>query len=164
MNCPLETPETADLLLAYCSRRLSPESTATLEKHLALCPSCRSFAEGQGAVWSALDSWEAAPVSADFDARLYRRIGHDLTWRDRLLRPFRPLLAYHGLPAAAAACLVLMAGLLLEHSGKPAGTPVPPDTATVEVQPEKLEQALDVMDVLSEFDRKSRPENAGSKL
>jgi anti-sigma factor RsiW len=164
MNCPLETPETADLLLAYCSRKLSPESTSILEKHLELCPSCRSFAEGQRAVWNALDSWDAAPVSADFDSRLYRRIETEVTWRERLARTFRPLLAYHGLPAAAAACLVLMAGLLLEHSGKPAGTPVQPDTAAVEVQPEKVEQALDVMEVLSEFNRKSRPENAGSKL
>lgn len=164
MNCPLETPETAELLLAYCSRKLDAESAALLEKHLEWCPSCRSFAEGQRAVWSALDSWDAAPVSADFDARLYRRIENEVTWRERLVRALRPLTAYHGIPAAAAACLVLMAGLLLEHSGKPAAPPVQPDAAAVELQPEKVEQALDVMDVLSEFNRKSRAETAGSKL
>ena len=44
MTCPMETPETAELLLDYCARKLNPESTAILERHFAICPSCRSFA------------------------------------------------------------------------------------------------------------------------
>jgi len=66
--------------------------------------------------------------------------------------------------AAAAACIVLIAGVLVERAGKPDPVPVPPETALVEVQAEQLEKALDAMDVLSEFNRKARPENPESKL
>ena len=74
MKCPMETRENAQLLLDYCTRKLEPESAAALERHIAVCGACRKFASGQRAVWQALDAWEAAPVSADFDSRLYRRI------------------------------------------------------------------------------------------
>ena len=74
MNCPLETRDNAQLLLDYCTRKLEPESVAILERHIALCGACREFANSQRAVWDALDAWEAAPVSPDFDSRLYRRI------------------------------------------------------------------------------------------
>jgi len=165
MNCPLEAPETAELLLDYCARTLKPESTAVLERHLELCPACRRFAEDQRAVWSALDSWDAPPVSADFDRRLYSRIEEDVPWRERLLRGVRPLFVYHGLPAAAAAGMVLLAGvLLMESPGKPVRAPVMPEAARVEVQPEQVEKALDTMEVLSEFNRKVRPEKAQSNL
>ncbi len=164
MNCPLETPETARLLVDYTSRKLGPEETALLERHLDLCPACRRFADAQSTVWSALDTWEAAPVSADFDRRLYRRIESENSWTDRLRSAFRPLLAYRGVPAAAAACLVLLAGVLLEHPGKPQPAPVPPDVVMVDVQPEQVEKALDALDVLSEFNRKVRTDNPESKL
>ena len=74
MKCPIEIHENAELLLAYCARKLDPETQTILERHLAVCPACRDFKAGQEAVWQALDSWEAVPVSADFDRRLYRRI------------------------------------------------------------------------------------------
>ena len=73
MNCPLETRENAQLLLDYGTRKLEPETVAALERHIAICGACREFVSGQRAVWQALDAWEAAPVSADFDSRLYRR-------------------------------------------------------------------------------------------
>jgi anti-sigma factor RsiW len=164
MNCPLETPETANLLLDYCSRKLSPENTAIFERHVEMCPACRRFAEGQRAVWSALDSWEAAPVSPDFDARLYSRLETGPTWRERVFGPLRSMSAYRGRLAAAAACLLLLVGVLLERPGKPVAVPAPPETALMDVQPEQVESALDAMDVLSEFSRKARPENPESKL
>jgi hypothetical protein len=165
MNCPLETQETADLLLEYCARNMSPENTAILERHITVCPACRNFAHGQRAVWEALDSWEATPVSPDFDRRLYARIENDHSWRDRVWRIFRPLFAYRGIPAAATACLLLTAGILIDRSGSPVKTsPVTPETAVIDVQPEQVETALDAMDVLSEFNRKANPENSQSKL
>ena len=166
MNCPLETPETADLLLEYCTRSLNAERTAILERHIALCPACRRFADDQRAVWEALDSWEAAPVSADFDRRLYTRIENDQSWRERMWRAVRPLFAYRGIPAAATACLLLTAGVvMLDRSGDPVQPPpVKPETAVVDVQAEQVETALDAMDVLSEFNRKANPENPPSKL
>ena len=87
MNCPLETRDNAQLLLDYCTRKLEPESVAILERHMALCSACREFAGRQRAVWDALDSWEAAPVSPDFDSRLYRRIEDRVPWWEILRRP-----------------------------------------------------------------------------
>jgi anti-sigma factor RsiW len=166
MTCPLESPETADLLLEYCSRTLAPDATAVLERHMAICPSCREFAENQQAVWNALDAWEAPPVSDGFDRRLYERIESEpaLSWRERAAGFLRPLFAYRGIPAAVAACLVLTAGLLLDRSVPSVPTP-PPETAVVgDVQPEQVEKALDTMDALSEFNRKVRAESPDSKL
>ena len=74
MNCPIENRESAEILLAYCARKLDAGSSAILEEHIKICPACREFAEGQQSVWKALDAWEAAPVSPDFDRRLYARI------------------------------------------------------------------------------------------
>src|SRR5689334_10903068 len=158
MNCPLETPESAELLLDYCSRKLSAETAGLFERHMEMCPACRRFAEEQRAVWSALDTWEVQPVSADFDRNLYQRIEKSRSWRDSLSRWLRPVMAYHGVPAAVAACLVLAAGIMIQQSN----TPVPPTTPdvanAVDVQPEQVESALDAMDVLSEFNRKARTE------
>jgi hypothetical protein len=164
MNCPLETPETANLLLDYCARKLSPENCAIFERHVELCPACRQFAASQRAVWSALDSWEASPVSEDFDDRLFHRIENPATWRDRVFGMFRPMFAYQGVVAAAAACVVLLVGVLVERSGKPVPVLTPAETALMDVQPDQVEKALDAMDVLSEFNRKARPENPESKL
>ena len=164
MNCPLETPETANLLLEYCARKLNAESTATIERHVEVCPACRQFADGQRAVWSALDSWDAGPVSADFDSRLYQRIEEsNATWRDRLRAALRPLSAHRGMLAAGAACVVLLVGVLLQRPGASVPVPTSPE-AVVDVQAEQLEKALDAMDVLSEFNRKARPEKPESKL
>ena len=127
MNCPLETRENAQLLLDYCTRKLEPESVAVLERHIAICDACREFARGQRAVWQALDAWEAAPVSLDFDRRLYHRIEAHVPWWSLLLRPFRPpfnsVALRRSLHAAAMACLLVVAGIVLE---RPAISPVPP--------------------------------------
>ena len=163
MNCPIETQESAGLLLDYCSRKLDPETTAVLERHIASCPACSEFARGQNAVWQALDAWEALPVSSDFDRRLYRRIEEQAPWWDRVLRPFRPVLVRQGLPVAAAACLVVMAGILLD---RPAGVPRisgEPDAAQFEaVQPDQVEHALEDMEMLHELHALVREDTAQS--
>lgn len=163
MNCPLDIPENAQVLLDYCTRKLDAGRTAALERHMEICPACREFAAGQRATWEALDRWEAAPVSQDFDRRLYRRIEREVSWWDLMVRPFRPLLLRRGLPIAAAACLLVMAGVLIE---RPAGSPAPaPDMAQVEsVQPEQVEQTLDAMEMLSEFSHHVRSDGQESKL
>ena len=89
MNCPMESREHAQWLLDYRAGKLEPELAARLEEHIATCGACREFARGQRAVWEALDSWEAAPVSTDFDRRLYQRIEAQVSWWDLLIRPFR---------------------------------------------------------------------------
>jgi anti-sigma factor RsiW len=164
MKCPIETEENAELLLAYCTRKLDAESAAVLERHIAICPACREFADGQKALWEALDAWEAAPVSADFDRRLYRRIDEEVPWWSRLLRPVRPMLVRQGLPVAAAAFVVVMAGALLQG---PAGAPPAAKTESAQlesVQPEQVERALDAMQMLSEFNHQVRAAGAESPM
>jgi hypothetical protein len=164
MNCPLETRENAQLLLDYCTRKLEPESVAALERHIAICGDCREFARCQRAVWQALDTWEVAPVSTDFDNRLYRRIETEVSWWDLLLRPFRPVTLRRSLPATAMACLLVMAGVILE---RPTVSPAPPtgDATQVDsVQPEQVEHALDAMEILNEFSQRVRTDTPHSKL
>src|SRR5437764_13150079 len=103
MKCPIETRENAELLLAYGSGKQNAEGTTRLEDHLRTCAACREFCAAQKTVSEALDTWEAPPVSVDFDRRLYQRIQTEVSWWDLLMRPFRPLLVRQGLPIAATA-------------------------------------------------------------
>ena len=153
MRCPIEAQENAEVLLAYCARPLDRETAAVLDRHMASCPACQQFQKGQQAVWDALDTWEAIPVSADFDRRLYRRIEEEVNaslW-SRLMRPLRPALLSRGVPLAAAACLLVIAGVILERPARVA----PPDSseaARVEaIQADQVERALDDLDVLRQF-------------
>ena len=128
------------------------------------CPSCREFAAGQRAVSEALDTWEAPPVSLDFDRRLYRRIQQEVSWWDLLMRPFRPLLFRQGLPIAATAGLVLVAGLMFQH---PSNVPQSPASQSAQVEampPEQVEHALDEMEMIREFNRLVRPDTAEPKM
>jgi len=165
MNCPIENQESAEILLAYCSRKLNPASAAILEEHIQICPACRDFARGQRAVWEALDAWEAAPVSADFDRRLYARIATEVSLWDRLLRPIRPLLTLQGLPVAAAALVVITAGLLLD---RPAGPVRPNDAETSAaleaVTPDQAEPILQEMEMMQELNRLAQPQSPDSKI
>jgi len=149
MKCPLETGS-AEKLLAYGARKLDAESAVLLEQHIASCPACGELARGQRQVWEALEAWEPRPVSADFNRRLYLRIEQRASWRGLLARPFRPFLAHHGLPVAAAACLMIVAGFLLD---RPAAPPEPgPASAQVEsLRPEQVERVVDDMDMLTRF-------------
>jgi anti-sigma factor RsiW len=159
MKCPMESHENAELLLAYCARRLDPETQTVLERHMTVCPACREFQAGQQAVWNALDAWEAMPVAADFNRRLYRRIAEEearASWWSRLTRPFQPMFAgalvSRGVPAAAAICLLVLAGVVLE---RPATVAVPDEVtadARIEsIQPDQVERTLDDMEMLRQL-------------
>ena len=150
MNCPLQTRDNAEQLLAYCSRKLDPQTNEIVERHIAICPACREFAEQQRTVWQALDSWEAAPVSQDFNRRLYARIENDVPWWQTLLRPLT--LRWNVAASVAGVFVVLTAGLLLNRPTAQIPT-APESVAQVQsVQPEQVEQARDAMDMLAEFD------------
>lgn len=162
MHCPLETHEGSALLLAYSSGRLEQESTVRLQRHVEGCSGCRQFVESQSAIWRALDSWEAPPVSADFDRRLYQRIEQQVSWWDMLIRPFRPVLQSRSLPIAAAAGVLIVAGVLLDRP-----VVVPPDpprqSAQVEaLQPDQVQHAVDEVEMLNQFNHLMRSEPADS--
>ena len=160
----MECGENADLLLKFAAGRLDAEARAHLERHMEVCPACCEFAGGQRAVWEALDAWESAPVSPDFDRHLYRRIEREVSWWDRVLRPFRPALIRRGLPIAAAAGLALMAGIVVDRSivVRPA-----PEKSSIQVEslrPDQVESAVEDMEMLQEINGLVRPDSAESTM
>jgi anti-sigma factor RsiW len=146
----METREISEVLLAYCGRRLDPGTATALERHLESCPACREAYAGQRTVWKALDAWEAVPVPEDFDRRLYRRIDEEERrswWR----RPLGLVLVHRGLPVMAAACLLVVAGALLDHSRTPA--PFSGDVRAEAVQADQVERTLEDMELLQGFNQ-----------
>ena len=154
MKCPLESKHSVDLL-EFSSHKLDAPRTAFLEEHLKSCSACREFVAGQRAIWQALDAWEAPEIPSDFDRRLFRRLEQKAGWGDRWLPVLRTLLVRQGLPIAAAACLILVAGLVSE---RPAPSPHPPVAAVDNLQPEQVEHVLDDMQMLSDFTKTTRAE------
>jgi anti-sigma factor RsiW len=150
------------LLVAYAAGELDRQTCAVLQEHLAACHACQLLAADQAAVWAALDSWEAPPVSADFDQRLYRRIRNEVegSWWERLRLPFRPMPARRLFPLATAACVLLIAGIVLERPGNV--VPAQPPGETVRV--DQVERTLDDLDLLSQFGVPSQPETAHSEM
>ena len=151
MRCPIETQDNAEVLLSYSARRLNPQSTAILEAHMEVCPQCREFRDGQRALWEALDQWEARPISADFNRRLYRKIEEQdqLGWWERIFGSGRPMFLRPALPLAATAFLVLVAGLfMIDNTGRI----VTPAVETPQVREvEQVERTLEDMEMLRQF-------------
>lgn len=164
MRCPSENRDHAEVMLAHTAQKLDAERAAVLEQHIANCPSCREYAAAQFAVWEALEAWDAPEVSTDFDRRLYQRIEKEVSWFDLLIRPFRPLFAARFAPVAAAACLVIAAGVLLQH---PDGSPmtVTPTSAQVEALPaDEAANALQEMQLMQEFSSVVRTDSAEPRM
>jgi len=157
--------EYAETLMEFVAGRLDAEAKARVERHLESCSACRELADGQQAVWENLDAWEAPPVSADFDRRLYARIERDVSWWDRALRPFRPSMLRWGLPLAAAAGLVVMAGVILVD--RSAGVRSAPQKASIQLEtlrPDQAEGALEDLEMLQAINGVVRPDPAASKM
>jgi hypothetical protein len=155
MRCPIETQDNAELLLSYSARRLNPENTAILEAHMEVCPQCREFRDSQRALWEALDQWEARPISADFNRRLYRKIEEQdqLGWWDRIFGAGRPMFLRPALPLAATACLVLVAGLMIDPGRIVTTAGETPQVREVE----QVERTLEDMEMLRQFNLVSAP-------
>jgi len=166
MNCPLESGENAGHLLDYAAGKLNTDARAQMERHIEACPACREFAGAQQAVWQALEQWDPAEVSLDFDRRLYARIEQDVSpwarWWGGLLRPLNPLFR-RSVPIAAAAGVVIMAGLLMNHPSAVPAAPAPQSAQVEALQPEQVESALDDMEMLREFNH-LLPDNAGPRM
>ncbi len=158
MNCPIEDPESAGLLLDYCRRKLAPDTTAFLERHMASCARCRAFRDGQVALWRSLDAWESLPVSDGFDRRLYGRLhgpadGNSLErlrvhWWSRLFDA--PLSAFAFMrPAAplALACVMILAGFLVNDRADGPVQVAPGDAVEVE----QVETVLEDLDMLRQL-------------
>ncbi len=153
MNCPTKTNEDAEILLDYCAQTLSPLQTAEFEIHLKQCGDCSRLVEAQKEVWGALDAWTPAPVSVNFDARLYARIAEEQAapaWQLWLRRIFQPALPYSLWKSAiplTAACALLTVGLYVRTAETTHA--VKPQLRAEQVDIEKVEQTLEDFDILT---------------
>jgi hypothetical protein len=161
MKCPLET--NTETLVAYSSRALNGSDTELLEAHLQSCSACREFVSGQRAVWEALDGWEAPPVAADFDRRLYARMEREVSWWQRMRGRMGLLLVYRALPVTAVAALVVV-GVLLERPSPPRVPPQPVTAQGEGLQPDQVVRALDEMEVLDQFNHLMKPKSSTPRM
>lgn len=158
MNCPLQTKEGAEILLDYCSQRMDPDYVAEFQSHVAVCSDCRQVVEAQEAVWKALDSYEALPVSNDFDRKLWARIEAEeqQSWLKRSWVRFVEgpaigwsnfLFAWKPMAVAATACAAVAAVMIVATP-----RPVDPQPADANHQIiQHVESALDEIDVLNQI-------------
>lgn len=156
MNCPLKTEENSALLLDYPAGRLTPDEVAAIEKHIAICPDCAALHREQTAVWNALDGWEPAPVSLDFNRRLWQRIdtANAAPWYRQLAGSLRFGNWKPAVPLAAAV-LMVAAGFMLDHPGsRTAAQPTPAAAAVSVSDANQVEQTLDDIQLLRQFDSK----------
>ena len=123
------------------------------EIHLKQCADCSRLVEAQKEVWGALDAWTPAPVSVNFDARLYARIAEEQAapaWQNWLRRIFQPPLPYPLWKSAVpliAACALLAVGLSVRTPD--AIHAVQPQLRADKVDIEQVEQALEDFDILT---------------
>jgi anti-sigma factor RsiW len=157
----MEARQPSELLLEYAAGRLEPQAAAALQAHLESCARCREFTGNQQVVWQALEAWEAEPVSMDFDRRLFARIERaPASWWARLTGQ----VMHHTVPVAAAAGVMILAGLTLV---RPSVTPVPPPRESAQVEtlgPEQVQTALDDMQMLRDFNHLVRADAAEPRM
>jgi anti-sigma factor RsiW len=157
----MESGENAGILLDHAAGKLNAGERAELDLHIETCSACREFAGGQQAVWQALEDWDPAEVSLDFNRRLQARIEQDVPWWKRWILPLNPLFR-HALPIAAAAGVMIMAGLVMNRPAVVAPAPAE-KTAQVELQPDQVEDALADMEMLHQFNQLV-PDGAAPKM
>jgi anti-sigma factor RsiW len=172
MSCSMSNEERAGKLLAYCAGELGNDAAAEYALHLKSCPECARACSAQTSVWQAMDSWQAVPVSPEFDRRLFARIEAEKAapwWQRELNRVntaigdfLRPVLAQPAFPLSAAA-LVIAAGFVLDHPAKihPPATVTTVHSTGLEV--EKVEASLDDMEMLRQFDTVSDEKESTAK-
>jgi hypothetical protein len=151
-------------LLAYTSQTLDREQAAAFAEHAAACPACRAFTAAQDTVCEALEAWEAPPVSADFDRRLYQRVEKEVSWWDLVLRPFRPVMGSRALPIAAAAGLMIAMGLWIERPASAPALSVPASAQMEALPPDQAQHALEEMDMMQEFSQLVRSDSSDPRI
>jgi anti-sigma factor RsiW len=161
MNCPLQKPESADILLDYAAGRLDAVRATGIERHMETCSRCAAFRMEQAAVWDALDAWHPAPVSMDFNRRLWHRIdAAKVTWYRALAGSLRHASWKPAIPLAAAVVIVAT-GFLLDH---PVAKVSPAPGVSVSVtEADQVEQTLEDIQLLHQLDVATAPNSATSK-
>lgn len=156
-NCPVQSTEGAGLLLEFLDRRLSPDLSAQLERHVAVCADCSRVVEAQRSVWAALDNWEPEEASDDFDRRLFARLEQEDRRSNGLLagvaaamvRMFPAIPLSRAVPVAAM-CALLMGGFLYKQpSVVDTSDKVVAEMVAVDV--EQVENTLADLDMLQQL-------------
>ena len=155
MNCPSRTEENREILLDYAAGRLNEARTALFLDHMASCAECTEFAGKQTVLWDALDAWQAEPVSLDFNRRLWQRIdaAERAPWYKQLAGSLR-FAAWKPVIPLAAAALLITAGFLYDHPGR-SGNPAADSAAVRMTDVEQVEQTLDDIQLLHQFDTRN---------
>jgi hypothetical protein len=117
------------------------------------CARCAAFRLGQTDLWRALDAWAPAPVSANFNRRLWQRIDeiNHAPWHRRLADALR-LRAWKPLFPLAAAAIVITAGYIMDHP-----RPAQESTGVSVSEADQVERGLEDMQLLRQFEAASRP-------
>lgn len=168
MQCPLQSADSSAVLLDYCSQKSSPATTLLVKEHIGECSRCLAFVEAQASVWTALDSWEDAPISPDFNRRLYARIDElesggwwkrawKSSWTESLLTPFgwRPAMPI------ATVCLTLAAAFMLYTPAPqaPHEEKMVAPMVKESVDLEQIQRTLDDMEMLNQLSAPSAGRN-----
>jgi len=169
MTCSIENRE--ERLMDYLAGSLDAREAALLEKHVETCSACGEFVSGQKSVWEALDLFEAPTVSAAFDRQLYERIA-GTSWWDRVMAsigsPFRaPAFLRQGVLLTAAAAALTTAVVLWQRPApapSPARQPAQLSAEAETLQPDRVQRALDDMEMLREFNHLVVSDPAQSKM
>jgi hypothetical protein len=164
MSCPIERRERSELAAALVSGKLEGWPAGEFGNHVRGCADCRKAVEEQRALWRSLDEWSAPPVSGDFNRRLYARIENEGSWWEVALRRVWGLAGKRGLPVAATAGVVLLAGLLLRQPGAPPMASNPESAEVVAVGAEQAESALADMEMMREFSSLMRSANSQPRM
>jgi anti-sigma factor RsiW len=152
MICPIRTNRGAEILWDYCARTLEPARATEFEAHMEGCADCRRAVNAQSDLWETLDLWTPAPVSADFDARLYARIAREeaapgwMKWVRSIFSPAVPVSIWKPVVPLAAACAVLAVGFLV-HTPNLAETAKTVRADKVDI--EQVEKTLEDLDMLT---------------
>jgi len=154
MLCPIQH-DNSEVLLDYCARKLKPETAILLEQHIAGCEECRNFADAQQSVWEALDSWDTAPVSVNFDRRLYERIEeHERSnWWSKLRSHefFQPFGWKPAMPLVTAGATLALAFWLYLPGEKPVVVDPVGQTRAESVDLDQAERAVDDLEMLQQL-------------
>jgi hypothetical protein len=157
MQCPLKSSQDGDVLLDYCAHKLSAGAAAAFQRHIAICEECGRAAADQRRVWSALEMWDAAPVSTDFDRVLHARIEQheERKWwqhaRDRLANGF----GWKPAVSVAAACVTVIAAIVISVPDRRAELPVQERSRIETVEPEQVERTFEDLEMLKQLSLQS---------
>ena len=123
--------------------------------------------EEQRAVWTALDQWEAAPISPGFDRQLYARIAREenrIPWWQAIVKSLwagsspsslRPALSL------ALASLLVLAAFLLERP-RSSTLPLTAPGHSESLDADRLERALDDVEMLRQLSAAESPDSQSS--